>query len=100
MDTLKAKLNSLPNWVRNKYFITLAVYLVWLLFLSKTDVFNYFSLKSELNDQLDKKEYYEKEIVSLEQYRTELFSTNEALEKFAREQYYMKKKDEDLFIIK
>jgi cell division protein FtsB len=44
--------------------------------------------------------FYEDEIKATKQKKIELQSNNENLEKFAREHYYMKRKDEDIFIVK
>lgn len=44
--------------------------------------------------------YYEGEIKSNKRKKYELQSSNENLEKFAREHYYLKKENEDIFIIK
>jgi len=40
------------------------------------------------------------EIKTNKQKKNELQSSNENLEKFAREHYYMKRENEDIFIIK
>ena len=44
--------------------------------------------------------FYEDKIKTTKQKTTELQSSNENLEKFAREKYNMRNKDEDIFIIK
>ena len=44
--------------------------------------------------------YYKREIQRQRQYLNELKSDPKQMEKFARERYNMKKKDEDIYIIK
>jgi cell division protein FtsB len=44
--------------------------------------------------------FYQDEIKSDKQKKDELLSGKEGLEKFAREHYFMKKQNEDIFIIK
>jgi len=44
--------------------------------------------------------FYEDKIKTTKQKTTDLQSSNENLEKFAREKYNMRNKDEDIFIIK
>ena len=45
------------------------------------------------------KEYYQKKIEADNEKLKELKTNDENLEKFAREQYLMKKSDEDIFIV-
>lgn len=47
----------------------------------------------------NEKEYYQKKIESDNKKLKELKTNDENLEKFAREQYLMKKSDEDIFIV-
>jgi cell division protein DivIC len=54
---------------------------------------------TELNKLKKDKEYYTKKIEDDRRKLNELKTDNHNLEKFAREQYRMKKKDEDLFIV-
>jgi cell division protein FtsB len=44
--------------------------------------------------------FYQEEIKATKQKKNELQSSDENLEKFAREHYFMKKKSEDIFLIK
>jgi len=51
--------------------------------------------------QMEKElKFYQDEIKTTRQKKIELQSSNENLEKFAREHYFMKKENEDIFIIK
>jgi cell division protein FtsB len=83
----------------NKYLIVLLFIIVWVLFFDEAD---YFSQRSRLVDLYklnQKKEYYKKEIETAKQELADIQNNNEALEKFAREKYLMKKDGEDVFII-
>ncbi len=53
----------------------------------------------ELNNLKNDKEYYTKKIEVDSKKLRELKTDNQSLEKFAREQYHMKKADEDLYIV-
>lgn len=57
-------------------------------------------LRSEIGDLKDKKAYYTTEIALARKTQIELFSNNKNLEKFAREKYFMKRDNEDLFIFR
>ncbi|MBR9846604.1 MAG: septum formation initiator, partial [Algicola sp.] len=55
-------------------------------------------LNEDISDLEDEKEYYNKEIEKDKKAIKEL-STDEGIEKLAREKYYMKKDNEDIYII-
>jgi cell division protein FtsB len=55
-------------------------------------------LNTDMDDLQDEKEYYQKEIEKDKKAIKEL-STDEGTEKIAREKYYMKKENEDIYII-
>lgn len=72
---------------------------IWVLFFDEMD---YFTQKERLNELAklnQKKEYYVNEIATAKQELSDIKNSNEALEKFAREKYLMKKNGEDIFII-
>ena len=53
-----------------------------------------------LETLLERKEYYTTKIANDKERLNELRTNKENLEKFAREQFYMKNEDEDIFIIR
>lgn len=85
-------------YLKNKYLISIIVLLIVLLVIEDTNVFSLFKLKTDLKelkeDNLKKKESIE----SIKQKTLELTTNPEALEKFARENYKMKKKDEVIYL--
>ena len=52
-----------------------------------------------LSELHETEKYYEKENLENSARLEELMSGKEELEKFAREQYYMKEEDEDIFLV-
>lgn len=95
----KKKLQIAIPLLHNRYVLTTLVFLVWLGFFDQNNFVDRISLinrNSELNRQ---KTYLEKEIKENMENMEELKSNSEKLEKFAREEYMMKKPEEDLFII-
>lgn len=90
---------KLPRYVKNKFFITALAFVVWIAFLDKTNLMYQYQFQSEVNKLENQKEFFIKEIKQTREEQQELLSSPEKLEKFAREKYYMKKDNEDLFII-
>ncbi len=92
-------LTHLPAWLKNKYFISFAAFCVIMLFLDKNDVFTQLGRRRELQQNVQSKRYYSREL-SIMRKQDEAFKTGPAAyEKIAREKLYMKKDNEDLFLI-
>lgn len=96
-------LKSIINYLTTRYTkIQLAVIAVILVFgfaIGESNLFARFGYDAkimELNDQI---EYYRDKTVEDKQKLKELESDKDHIEKFARENYLMKKDDEDVFII-
>lgn len=92
-------LNYIPAYIKNKYFLSGSIFLVWVLFFDQNNLITQFSYKQELNKLLDDKQYYIQEIKSTIDNLNELMSNPKTLEKFARENYLMKMDNEDIFVI-
>lgn len=91
--------DRLPGFLRNKYLIALAVFFVWILLFDSNNLIDRFHDLKTLKQLEQDKEYYTNRIEEDRRKLNELRTDRENLEKFAREQYFMKKDDEDLFII-
>jgi cell division protein FtsB len=84
----------------NKYFIVSAIMIIWIGFFDRYNlVRRLFKDGMEYRELKAEKDYYQKKIVDVKKEKEELFSNNEKLEKFAREKYYMKKDNEDVFVV-
>jgi len=90
-------LTHIPSWLRNKYFLTLTGFIVWILFFDERDLFTIRHYRQELRELQQSKDYYTAEIKSNQD---KLQITPATLEKAAREKYYMKRDNEDLYLIK
>lgn len=93
------KLKLVIPLLRNKFVLTGLIFIVWMLFFDQNNLIDRFSLASRIKDLNKQKEHYEKQIQENGMKMEELRSNHENLEKFAREEYLMKKDDEELFII-
>jgi cell division protein DivIC len=85
--------------VRNKYLVALCLFLAWVLFFDSRDIFTQLEKRQELNNLLETKRFYEKEISVARKQLSDIQNNAAALEKIAREQYKMKKPNEDLFLM-
>lgn len=78
--------------------IILVIYAIWMLFFDANSYLIHRELNKEMDDLKAEKEYYKNEIEKDKKAIQEL-STEEGLEKLAREKYYMKKDNEEIYII-
>jgi cell division protein FtsB len=83
---------------KNLFVLVLIVFVVWMLFFDSNSWFIHHELNTEMDDLEAEKEYYKKEIEK-DNKAIKKLSTEEGLEKFAREEYYMKRDKEEIFII-
>lgn len=89
------------RWFRilsNKYLLLLLAFGVWMLFFDSNSWLVHHELNKEINELKSNKTYYEKEIKD-DRGIIEQLSNDEGLERYAREKYFMKRQNEDVFII-
>lgn len=90
----------IPGWMKNKYLLTLLVFSVWLLFFDDRDVITtHFKHRNELNQLEQSRDYYLQQIENTREELDNLKSNPALMEKYAREKYWMKKDNEDLYIL-
>ena len=86
-------------YLKNKYVITLVAFIVWISFFSQYNLTDRMQLSRSYKDMQREKEYYLDQIQRDSARLHELTTDDGNLEKFAREQYYMKKPKEDIFVV-
>ncbi len=92
-------MKRLLELLRNKYFIAIVAFTVWMLFFDRNDILAQYEYRAEVNKLQNEKDFYVKEIAKVKKDLTELDSNLSTAEKFAREKYFMKKDNEDVFVI-
>jgi cell division protein DivIC len=95
---LKINLRILTR-VRNKYAIATALFVIWVAFFDENNLVERFQNLMELSQLKESKEYYIRKIKEDTQQLKELKTNNDNLEKYAREQYLMKRSNEEIFVI-
>lgn len=85
--------------LKNKYFIAISFFLVWMLFFDARDWGLITDNKNKL-EELQKSEKHLSAQISDTRKELDMLKTSaQTIEKYAREKYYMKKDNEDLFIV-
>jgi len=91
--------DKIPGIFRNKYVLTIVLFLIWIVLFDSNNIIERIREIRELNKLKDDREYYQNKIKEDSRKLQELKTDNQNLEKFAREQYRMKRPDEDLYIV-
>lgn len=92
-------IEKIPPFLKNKYLLTIIIFVLWIVLLDSNNLISQYKEMKNLKKLRSEKEYYIRRIEEDKRKLIELKTDNQNLEKFAREQYRMKKNDEDLFII-
>lgn len=92
-------MKKLPLIFKNFFFLSSVLFVVWMFFINSMDVFSVLKLKSKLSELKDQKAYYLEKIETVKEEREALLNNQDLLERFARENYLMKKPSEDVFIV-
>lgn len=94
----KIKNNKWVRIISNKYLIITVLFIIWMIFFDT----NSFLIHQELNNDIKKleknKEEYLEEIMNDKLFIEKMKDSSE-IEKFAREEYYLKKKNEEIYLI-
>lgn len=73
--------------------------MTWMVFFDDNNIIQQVKISRQLSDIKEKINFYKKETAKVNSEKNLLFSSSNNLERYAREQYKMKKADEDIFII-
>ena len=89
---------KIPSVFKNIYFIIIVSFIIWMLFFDS----NSYLVHRELNKnilKLEKQKDFYKEGIKEDTKELNKIKTDSGLEEYAREKLYMKKEDEEIFII-
>jgi len=99
---MKKQASHKSKWgkvLKNKYFIASLLFLAWIIFFDENSFVSHAENKRRLNELNRQKEHYQERIEADKQKLEDLNAGINELEKFAREQFFMSKPDEDIFIV-
>lgn len=70
-----------------------------MLFFDSNDIYSQYQLSAKLSELENEKTYYLEKIEEVRVDREALLNNEELLERFAREKYYLKKDNEEVFVV-
>lgn len=100
MGFLKKVISFFIKVFSNFYFAFILCLGTWMLFFDDNDVFSRIQLWKKKQHLEEEVVFYNEKIAEVKAEKNEILGTSEALEKFAREKYLMKKPTEEVFIVK
>jgi len=89
----------LPKFTKSFYFIIAILFLIWMFFFDSNDFITQYQRLEHLKNLEEEKVFYKQEIKNIEQKNQRILNNNATLERFGRENYFLKKSKEDLYII-
>lgn len=85
--------------LRNKYFISIALFLVWMLFFDPKDWVLIHDRQTKLNELEKSEAHLTMQIKETEKELSQLKTNAQTIEKYAREKFHLKKENEDLYLV-
>ena len=85
--------------IANRYVMVFLIFIAWMLFFDTNSWLTHQKLNEQISETENNINYYKTEIAKDKKTLQQLNDSVE-IEKFAREHYFMKRENEDVFIIK
>ena len=86
------------KFIKSTYGIIIILFIIWMIFFDSNSLLVHNDLNNDINKLNEQKSYYNSEI-DKDKKELNMIQTDTGLEKYAREKLYMKKDNEDIFII-
>jgi hypothetical protein len=88
--------NKIPSFFFNRYYLVLSLFLLWLAFFDKNNLWAQYRLQQTYKKLEIDKVFFQKKLAEIKIEKIDMANDKE---KFAREEYFMKAADEDVFVI-
>lgn len=88
----------IPKLLKNRFFLASLFFVIWMLFIDNYSYLEHRVLNKEIEKLEDNKAYFQEQI-RRDREAIRSLKNSDATEKYAREKYYMKRENEDIYII-
>lgn len=92
-------LQHIPSFLKNKYLIAGLFFLIWMFFFDPKDLSSDFARRDKYRELQKSEQQLNKMIADTRKELVQLNTNAQTIEKYARENYMMKKDNEDIFIV-
>jgi hypothetical protein len=91
-------LDLIPGFLKNKYLLATAAFAIWMSFFDRNDFLTQFDRYKKLKDLEESSSYYTQKITDAQLELEKRKTDPSAFERVGREKYFMKRKNEDVFL--
>ena len=100
MKKIKNLISKYPflKFLVNRYILVIILFGIWMMFFDNYSYLEHRVLDKEINEIEDNINYYKSEIKK-DSTSIKHLKNDDRVEKYAREKYYMKRENEDIYII-
>ena len=86
------------NFFKNTMVFIVLIFVIWMIFFDTNSLIIHNELSNDIDKLNNQKKYFTNEI-NKDKSELKLLQTDSGLEKYAREKLFMKKENEDIFLI-
>ena len=86
------------NFFKNPMVFIVLIFVIWMIFFDTNSLIIHNELSNDIDKLNNRKKYFTNEI-NKDKSELKLLQTDSGLEKYAREKLFMKKENEDIFLI-
>ena len=90
--------NKILKFVKSTHGIIIILFIFWMIFFDSNSLIIHSELNNDIKELNDQKTYYEEEIAK-DNIELKMIQSDSGLEKYAREKLFMKRDNEEIFII-
>jgi hypothetical protein len=98
LSKIRYLIQHYPTLIRKKYWISTLLFFGWILFLDGNNVYRQVKRTLQIKELDNQILYYQKQLKNTEIERKAFFNNDQYFEKFVRENYLLKKENEDIFV--
>ena len=96
---MKTTLHILRKVLLNRYFLAVTAFVVWMIFFDTNSLKRQRAFNTRINEIKQMNAFYSSEIEKNNKAIDDLINNPEAIEKYGREKYLMKRDSEDIYIV-
>ena len=89
---------KITNFFKNPMVFIVLIFVIWMIFFDTNSLIIHNELSNDIDKLNNQKKYFTNEI-NKDKLELKLLQTDSGLEKYAREKLFMKKENEDIFLI-
>ncbi len=83
----------------NKYVLISSLFVFWMLFFDDASLTQHITIDNEIEELKEDRDFYKDKLNEVKAELKKVKEDPESIEKIARERFYMKKDNEDIFIL-